>query len=123
MNSNIERLLSDMISYYDHTKNTEEDNFLLKAQNKLGRKKMFSRTLSLFGWINPINHNLPDFNPDKYDIFDKEVMDSEDFKEVYEGFEFVFKNIPEMKELFVLKEEHVEFNPSLSKSDIQDIYL
>ncbi len=122
MDSNIEKLLSDMITYFDSTKTNKEDNILLKAEEQLGRKNMFSRTLALYSWINPRNHNLPDYNPNKYEIFDKEVMDRGDFEEVYKEFKFIFKNIPELKWVFILKEVHVEFKPSLSKNDIQDIY-
>lgn len=49
-------------------------------------------------------------------------MDSEDFEEVYNEFKNLFKYLPELKEIFVLKEKHIEFNPSLSKNDIQEIY-
>jgi len=49
-------------------------------------------------------------------------MEHEDFEEVYSEFKQLFENFSELKALFVLKEQHIEFNPSLKREDIQEVY-
>ena len=49
-------------------------------------------------------------------------MNPEDFEEVYGEFSLLFEHIPTLSEVFALKEQHIEFNPSLTEYDIQEIY-
>lgn len=122
MDSKIQRLLTDMIDNFDYRVVEKSDNCLIRAQKEIGISVANSRALNLFGWINPRNHNLPDFNPNKYVIYEREFMSEEVFEKVSGEFKLVFETIPELNYLFKLKEEHVEFNSSLSKSDIEEIY-
>lgn len=122
MDSKIKKLLMDMIDNFDYRVVEKPDNCLLRAKQKLERTIVNSRTLALFGWIDPREHNLPDYNPEKYELFDKEFMDQENFENVSREFKLVFEHIPELNNLFELKEEHVEFNSALSKNDIQEVY-
>ncbi|WP_159265064.1 hypothetical protein [Tenacibaculum maritimum] len=49
-------------------------------------------------------------------------MSYDTFKEVYEEYKLLFEHLPEVKEIYALKEKHIEFNPSLSKNDILNLY-
>jgi hypothetical protein len=122
MNIKIEKLLTDMVIYFDYRVNVEPSNYVKKAENKIGRIKTATRLLSLFSWVDPRDYPIPNNNQEKYEIYDEEVMEQEDFEEVYSEFKQLFENFPELTELFALKERHVEFNPSLTKEDIQEVY-
>jgi hypothetical protein len=122
MDLKIQKLLTDMIDNFDYRVVEKSDNCLIRAQKEIGISVANSRVLNLFGWINPRNHNLPDFNPNKYVIYERDFMSKEGFERASREFKLVFETIPELNYLFKLKEEHVEFNSSLSKSDIEEIY-
>jgi len=120
MTERLKTILLDMCIYFQYETTPEDDNFLLKAEKKLGRLNIFPRCLSLFAWINPLHHDS-DFNPNKLVIYE-EFMDKEVFEEVYEEYKFIFKEIPELNELFELREEDVIFNKTLTKETISEIY-
>jgi hypothetical protein len=122
MDSKIQKLLTDMIDNFDYRAVRKPDNCLIKAKKEIGISVVNSRVVALFGWIDPREHNLPDFNPNKYVIYERDFMSKEGFERASGEFKLVFETIPELNYLFSLKEEHVEFNSSLSKSDIEEIY-
>ncbi len=121
MNTKIKKLLTDMIAYHDYRITVESDNCVKKVEHKIGRKIVFSRTGNLLGWLNPRSYSFS-LEQEKYKIYDKEVMEQEDFEKAYSEFELLFKNFSELKELFVLKKQDVEFNDFLSKKEIQEIH-
>lgn len=120
MNEISKKLLLEIMSYLNTRKFEENDKYVRRAFEKLGDNVVFTRTRNLLSWLNP-QHHLSDTNLEVYNVHE-DFMDSEDSEEVYNEFENLFKYLPELKEIFVLKEKHIEFNPSLSKNDIQEIY-
>lgn len=120
MNEISKKLLLEIMSYLNTRKFKENDKYVIKAFEKLGDNLVFTRTSNLLSWLNS-QHHLSDTNLEVYNVHE-DFMDSEDFEEVYNEFKNLFKYLPELKEIFVLKEKHIEFNPSLSKNDIQEIY-
>ncbi|WP_298417520.1 hypothetical protein [uncultured Kordia sp.] len=122
MDLKIQKLLTDMIDNFDYRVVAKPDNSLIRAKKEIEISVVNSRVVALFGWIDPREHNLPDFNPNKYVIYERDFMSQEVFEEVSGEFKLVFEKIPELNYIFKLKEEHVEFNSSLSKNDIEEIY-
>ncbi|WP_046756133.1 hypothetical protein [Kordia jejudonensis] len=121
MNQIIEKLLKEIMSFANTRKVKDTDIYIKKAQEKMGSKTFYVRSHKLLRWIDPKGH-FPFTNKKKYEIFDREVMEQEDFEQVYSEYIMLFEYVPELSEIFELKEEHVEFSVSLSKNDIQDIY-
>lgn len=109
------------MSFANTRKVKDTDIYIKKAQEKMGSRTFYIRSSDLLSWIDPRDH-YPFTNKDRYEIFDKEFMKQEIFEKIYNQFKMLFEYVPELNEIFELKEEHVEFNASLSKSDIQDIY-
>jgi hypothetical protein len=120
MNAVTKKLLLEIISFLNTRKFKKEDKYVKKAYEKIGDDIVKSRTEDLLSWINPKNHFL--YNSLDMMIIYEEHMSRAVFEEVYGEFKLLFEHIPELKEIFVLKEEHVEFKSSLSKKDIQEIY-
>jgi hypothetical protein len=117
----IEKLLQEIMSFANTRKVKDTDIYIKKAQEKMGSRTFYIRSSDLLGWIDPRDH-YSFTNKEQYEIFDKEFMKQENFEKIYSQFKMLFEYVPELNEIFELKEEHVVFNASLSKSDIQDIY-
>ncbi|WP_066433775.1 hypothetical protein [Chryseobacterium sp. CCH4-E10] len=120
MNTVTQKLLLEIMSYANTRKIENSDIYIKKAQEKLGGVNFYIRSQNLLSWIDP-RDRFAFADLEKYVIYE-DFMDPEDFEEVYGEFENLFKYLPELNEIFVLKEKHIEFSPSLSKSDIQEIY-
>ncbi|WP_430411188.1 hypothetical protein [Kordia sp.] len=120
MNSKIETLLQEMITYKANRKSTETDIYIKKAFEKIEEEILYVSILNLLNWIDPKFHT-PGINLEKYLLYE-DFMDPEDFEEIHKEFKLLFKYIPELKEIFALKEKYIEFNTSLTKGDIQEIY-
>lgn len=116
----IEKLLSEMIYFADKRKCKETDIYLKKAYEKLDKILLFSRVRNLLSWIDPKFH-VSQTDLKKYLLYE-DFMDPEDFEEVYAEFSLLFEYIPALKEIFALKEQHIEFNEFLTEDDIQEIY-
>lgn len=121
MNQIIKKLLQEIMSFANTRKVKDTDIYINRAQEKMGSRKFYIRSSDLLSWIDPRDH-YSFTNKGRYEIFDKEVMERENFEKAYSEFKMLFEYLPELNELFELKEEHIEFNSSLSKKDIQDIY-
>jgi len=120
MKPRIEKLLSEMISFKENRECKETDTCIKKAFEKIGKEILFFRISNLLYWIDPKFHHS-DTDLKKYLLYE-DFMDLEDFEELHGKFTLVFKHIPELSEIFALKEQHIEFNRSLTESDIQEIY-
>lgn len=121
MNTVSKKILLEIMSFLNTRKFKKEDIYVKKAYEKLGNEIVFSRLQNLLSWIDPRDH-FANTSLDKYILYE-DFMEPEFYKkEVYEEFEKLFKYLPELKEIFLLKEKHIEFNPNLSKNDIQEIY-
>lgn len=121
MNSITKKLLSEILSFTYTRKFKDDDIYVKKAYEKLGNDIVLHRLLDLKGWIDPVHH-IKDTNLEKYVYYDDEFMTEDVIKEIYNEFILLFKYLPELKEVFVLKEKHIEFNPKLSKNDIKKMY-
>jgi hypothetical protein len=120
MNTVIKKLLLEIMSFKNTRKFEEGDIYVKKAFKKLGEDILVSRLGELLHWINPRFHfSFTDL--EKYVIYE-DFMEQDVIKEISDEFALVFKHLPELNEIFVFKELQVQFNPSLNKSDIQEIY-
>lgn len=121
MNAIIKKLLLEMISFSNTKKFKKDDSYIKSAYEKIGNEITISRIQNLLSWLNP-RHHFSDTNLEKYILYE-DFMDAEFYKEeVYKEFYLLFKYLPELKQIFELKEKHIEFNSSLKKNDIQEIY-
>ena len=121
MNPIIKKLLLEMMSYSNTRKFTEDDIYIKKAYEKLGNEIIITRAKNLLlSYLGPRREYVYS-NLEELEIHE-EHMSYATFKEVYEEYKLLFEHLPELKEIYVLKEKHVEFNPSLTKSDIQELY-
>lgn len=115
----IEKLLSDMIHLDNNRKLSETDENITSAYENLGDEITFTRIRNLLSWIDPKFH-VSTTDLEKY-LINEDFMDHETFLEVYDEFKSLFDHILVFDELFELKEEHIEFNPKLSKTEIEEI--
>ncbi|MCT4664209.1 MAG: hypothetical protein N4A45_03120 [Flavobacteriales bacterium] len=113
----IKQLLSDMIYFDDKRECSETDKYIKNAYDNLGYEITFTRIRNLLSWLNP---KILTDDVEKYLIYE-DFMEPEIFMEVYAEFKSLLDHIPVFKELFQLKEKHIEFNSSLTKDDIQEI--
>jgi len=120
MDSKIQKLLSEMISFKENRACKETDIYINTACEKLDKIMLFIRVRNLLGWIDPKFH-LSNTDLKKHLLYE-DFMNPEDFEEVYGEFSLLFEHIPTLSEVFALKEQHIEFNPSLTEYDIQEIY-
>ena len=121
MNPIIKKLLLEMMSYSNTRKFTEDDIYIKKAYEKLGNEIIITRAKNLLlSYLGPRREYVYS-NLEELEIHE-EHMSYATFKEVYEEYKLLFEHLPELKEIYVLKEKHVEFNPSLTKSDRQELY-
>lgn len=121
MKAIIKKLLLEMISFSNTKKLKKDDSYIKAAYEKIGSEIIISRIQNLLSWLNP-RHHFSDTNLEKYILYEY-FMDAEFYKEeVYKEFYLLFKYLPELKQMFELKEKHIEFNSSLKKNDIQEIY-
>ncbi|GEM_PF-6536137 len=120
MDSIIKKLLLEIMYYSNNRKIQKSDVFIQKAQQNLGDINFYIRSENLLNWIDPKNH-FAETDLEKYLIYE-DFMDIEDFKEIYNEYDLLFKHLPELSRIFKLKEKHIEFNPNLSKEDINEIY-
>jgi hypothetical protein len=120
MKTIIKKILLETMSYLNTGKFNDNDIYLKKAYEETGREILITRLGRLFSWLDPRDH-LAFENLQRYIIY-KDYMEPEDFSEVYQEFLILFKVLPELTEIFVLKEQHVEFNASLTAADIQEMY-
>ena len=116
----IKQLLSEMIYFRLNRKCYETDTYVKVAYENLSNEILFTRIRNLLSWLD-LKMQTPMENLEKYFIYE-DFMEYEDFTEVYAEFKSLFEHISVFNELFVLKEEHIEFNSSLAKSEIVEIY-
>ncbi|MGG8496201.1 hypothetical protein ACQY1Q_07270 [Tenacibaculum sp. TC6] len=111
-----------MMSYSNIREFTEDDIYIKKAHEKLGGDIIITRAKNLLlNFLDSRYHRFEFSNLEKLEIHE-EHMSYTTFKEVYEEYKLLFEHLPEIKEIYVLKEKHIEFNPSLNKNDIQELY-
>ncbi|CAA0174396.1 hypothetical protein [Tenacibaculum maritimum] len=121
MNPIIKKILLEMMSYSNTRKFTEEDIYIKRAFEKLGSDIIITRAKNiLLSFLGPRRKYIYS-NLEKLEIHEKH-MSYDTFKEVYEEYKLLFEHLPEVKEIYALKEKHIEFNPSLSKNDILNLY-
>ncbi len=120
MNPITKKLVLEMLSYSYSREIQQADVYIKEAHEKLGEIDFNIINNNLIGWINPRDH-LSYTDLENYPLYE-DFMDPEDFEYIYSKFRLFFKYIPELHHLFVLKDQHIEFAPNLSKSDIQEIY-
>jgi hypothetical protein len=116
----IKKLLLETMSYLNTGKFNDDDLYLKRAFDKTGGRILITRLGGLFSWLEPRRHFAFE-NFERYIIYE-DFMDSEDFSYSYGQYEILFKSLPELAEIFELKEQHIEFNASLNTADIQEIY-
>lgn len=117
----IKKILLEMMSYSNTREFAEGDIYIKKAHEKLGDEIIISRAKNiLLSFLGPRRKYIYS-NLEKIEIHE-EHMSYSTFKEVYEEYKLLFEHLPEIKEIYVLKEKHIEFNPSLNRNDIQELY-
>lgn len=121
MNTLTKKLILEILTFLDTRKFNDGDIYVKKACNKLENEIVLDRLLDLSTLIDPVRHNK-DRGLGKYVYYDDEFMSEDVIQNIYNEFVLLFKYLPELKEIFILKERHIEFNSNLSKSDIQEIY-
>ena len=120
MNTISKKLMLEIMSFLNSRDFKEDDIYVKKASQRIKSEVLVSRLSELLDWINPRFH-FSFTNLDRYD-FSEDFMDQETINEIAEEYNLLFKNLPELNEIFILKKLHIEFNPSLTKSDIQELY-
>jgi hypothetical protein len=121
MNIATKKLLLEILSFLRTNEVKESDIYIKKPLDKLRNDLFRTRSYDLIGWIDPVHH-LKNTDLEKYVYYDDESMTEDIIQNIYNEFVLLFKYLPELKEIFVLKEKYIEFNPSLSKNDIKEIY-
>lgn len=120
MNTVIKQLLSEIISFIDTSKVPKNSKYIKKAAAKVDEDILEERLSDLLDWLDPKQH-FSSTDLQSYS-FTEDFMDKEDIEEIKSEYALVFKNLPELNEIFSLKELHVEFKPGLPENDIQEIY-
>ena len=108
-----------MIAYLKTRQNVNESNYLKNAHELMQEDNgIYHLIARLINWLDPIFLTLPDIDSKKIELRGNEGIDYDTF---INKMKKLFKNCPELKEVFELKNETIYFNSKLTEDEKVEI--